>query len=801
MLSPEDLANLGKNVIANSAPFVPIIKEGFSSFKSWWNGYNEYNQGQIRALQKYYIAHCYPLESKHTLTTLNISRHEAESEQEKKLPIYLLMEGVFPVLYQRKFKPKILMDDWIIYVGKGLLRPAIEEMISYLCQYQVERNSQFFQFTDRDVPFEYDPTNLLFEEFKAWLIYLSQARIEYDNAFNLREMISGRISYLGSIIMHQVFDPTKEKPPTRSDILQRIYDQLSKYVLPLIENEVSRQTAREHFGQLRVHIQGALHSGMKFLFYVLRDSKHTPQNFILSQIRAATMPFYKEVNADTSTQLLSCLLNTPMFKFIFPIVDGADQFHTLYEIDTLLVNPFSDQAGEEIYPIALISNTSKANNWYVSSSGKNTGIYSYFCTLGCSLRLMLGGVGSFANEIQLGKEIIIVKNNSDFIIYYKNKFSDQIENFSCNEDLKKLFLPLAFTGKTLINNQNFEELYKRVYEEVDAKGGYIRAPIKSFIRMHSLLHKLSNFYLVCDLLYDIAGDGGNLLVYGKAMNLVKGVIEELNTLLHNISLNSQFLYQEASVLRKELDSKPIKKASPASFWRQNYVLTDAGYKHLRENIKSSQDLLEKITLAMQKVAQKSYLNAVYQKLELLERVANVLGGKKEKIKVEQEPKLLETKRVNEDKQLALQFKEGEPGLLETKDVNENKRSAVLKLYHQENYQEAFLKLLEIHQECPDDDEINYALADILHTAGQEKDALVYLDACIKNNATGDWGQIARFLKATILSEQKDYEAAESEINTLLELLDEGSEDYEAAISLQKKILKAVGKVNMRFAVS
>ena len=785
MMMSADLAQLGKTILPLAAP---VIKESVSIFqawyKNWYKSYGEYHLGRMQLLQQCYITFCYKLESTHPLTTLRMEKNGEESSSEKQLPIYLQMVGALPVLYERGFIPKSSIEDWMIHLQEGLLRTAIEEMIGYLCEYQVERNGTLFQIKNRDNLFAYDPTNLFFEEFKAWLVYLSYARIDNASAPALYGVISGRTAYLDDIITKRIFDPLKENAPTRIDILQKIHDQLEDYVLPVLKNEMSRQKAREHFNELKLHLKEVTNAGIKFLFYIFRDSKNTPQNFILSQIRSPTMPFYKEVAKNTSAELLNYLLNTPMLKFVFPGIDRTDHSQALYEMQALFINPFSVEEGDERYPRELISDTNRANNWYLNLMGRITGIYPHFSELNCPIRLLSNKKENFKLAVDEGKEIVIVQDKKDLIIFYKNIITGMVENFNCPEVLKKLFSSLIFDGNILIKNQHFENIYQQIYKEVKAKGGYVRAPINSFLQLHSLLHKLSAFYLACDLLYEIAGDGGNLLVYGKTTHLVRVIVEELRSLLHNISFYTSVLHQEAHILKVDLDSKTIKETPAASCWRVNYGYTKAGHKRLKASVDSSCQSLDLITLGLEQVSQRSYLNSIYQKLELLERVVSAIGIKDLKLEQRTESMLTSFTLHCQPKLI----KKSAPS--ETKALNEEEQVAT-QLKSQHKYTDALQIFLRLYELSPID-RLSLRVAECYYYGlKQFKEAENYLDLCISNKEINDYGRQARYLKIQIHLKLSRFEQAQTEITALLSLLENGSDDYNRVFSMQTQIKKPV----------
>ncbi|HXH54769.1 MAG TPA: tetratricopeptide repeat protein [Gammaproteobacteria bacterium] len=94
----------------------------------------------------------------------------------------------------------------------------------------------------------------------------------------------------------------------------------------------------------------------------------------------------------------------------------------------------------------------------------------------CSIRLVLGEIGSFESLIETKHEIIIVRNQDVFTIFYKNKNSCATAWFECNDEQRNLLLNSDFTtGKKLVRDRNTEEIYKKVYAAVSLKEGCVRS--------------------------------------------------------------------------------------------------------------------------------------------------------------------------------------------------------------------------------------------------------------------------------------------------------------------------------------
>lgn len=110
----------------------------------------------------------------------------------------------------------------------------------------------------------------------------------------------------------------------------------------------------------------------------------------------------------------------------------------------------------------------------------------------CSLRLMLNDIGTHAEAIHRGHEIIVVNTNDELKIFYKTINNNEIAHFNCSEKLKTLLSLLSFDGRLLANNTDTKSLRKQIYEEVASKGGCIKG-IKHIVLAKSLLFANNTF--------------------------------------------------------------------------------------------------------------------------------------------------------------------------------------------------------------------------------------------------------------------------------------------------------------------
>lgn len=104
----------------------------------------------------------------------------------------------------------------------------------------------------------------------------------------------------------------------------------------------------------------------------------------------------------------------------------------------------------------------------------------------CNLRLVVNEMGNFSNAIEVRDEIILVKVKNEFMIFCQSKINAEMDSFTCSKELNDLLSPLTPDGEILIRNQNSEEIYRRVYEEVASKRGYTYGKQRRFINQYDM---------------------------------------------------------------------------------------------------------------------------------------------------------------------------------------------------------------------------------------------------------------------------------------------------------------------------
>ncbi len=96
-----------------------------------------------------------------------------------------------------------------------------------------------------------------------------------------------------------------------------------------------------------------------------------------------------------------------------------------------------------------------------------------------SLRLMReqGDMDEIKNKVGTGREIIILKAEDNFTIFYKSKIQKLPENSKCSKDLEihlRRLSPLSFNGEILVKDKNSAKIYELAYKQVASKEGYTK---------------------------------------------------------------------------------------------------------------------------------------------------------------------------------------------------------------------------------------------------------------------------------------------------------------------------------------
>lgn len=486
--------------------------------------YSDTERREMEAIKELYKEYCYGVEKNDSLTTCNIQYQKSSKNEvdDVHLPIFFQMiqdekKNLFPVLYKENFEPNIQSSDWRRNLNnRSIIYNKIRDMISLICEYQSRRAGRVFG-SGRG----YDPTNLALEELKVWLHSLSLAEISE----NVLKIVEARRNYLLAISAKDVFKASNNSL-TRVATINQIRQRLDNDIIPLLKLEISRQSAREHFTNLRQDVGLIIDDVISFIFHIFRNTPNSPQNIILEEIHKPKLDNYKSTVLETiSGILLYHLLNSDLLESIF--------FNTPTDIATVgLEHPYINEIGEICIP----------------SDAK---------------KLM---------TIEIDK------------YWYRDKKAGVLEEFAKND-----------------------------------------AVMKIFTEMHWLLHRFAMFYFICDVLVSLAGDGGNILVYGGAREVVSECLNSFTKLIMILKSKIKTLYDEAIKFHDTLGTMDQQKV--VSDWRTNYsivfdvkVLLDKHFELIEQHISN-------INKTSRAVNTEQYREQVKKRLAFLSRLANTFSGK------------------------------------------------------------------------------------------------------------------------------------------------------------------------------
>lgn len=427
------------------AAVYPLLSLGIDFVKQKLIDYSDSDMEQIEAIKRIYSLYC--VDERHASpSTLHVLSKEDE-EKSIDYPVYFKMKEKVPVIYDLKVGISDNAEFWAKFLSKkdsGLLY-YIEQMLKMICLYQKKRETRFF---DAQKGYNYDPTNLFFDEFKWWLIELSKA--DFDE--NTEKIVKGRSRYLSQIISKGVF-PAGKNPPSRMETIAYLRDALDNWVCPLIQVAKNREGGREHFNKLKSNVITYIQNSTQFIFYVFRNTPDTPNEFVLDYLRDTSV-IYKNALETVSGKLLKALFSTKACMNACPSLTGDSLKDDITEnLQSFCDNPFLDSNGQPIFPRKIGNLT--VDDWF--DEGNNCGILKYFRQTGL---------------------------------------------------------------------------------------------MKEFIKFHGLLQKVCVFYIICEQLYQLAGCGGDLGIYGKIVDKVINALKTYQLLMNEMQRIIQKFFDIARELQK-----------------------------------------------------------------------------------------------------------------------------------------------------------------------------------------------------------------------------------------------------------
>lgn len=198
------------------------------------------------------------------------------------------------------------------YMNFWKLPPAtmipIKNAINTICAYQISRHQRVLGSGNL-----YDPTNLVCEQLKNWLMQLAKRNLVEVN--EVRDEISGYIEYLKVLEKNNIFPNSKMRinhSLTMNGTLLEVSSSLER-TIDEIENLVQRRSLREVITNITKYTEGAVDGGLQYLFYIIRGNK-SPTAINVRNLAEHNDHSLQTIKDTRSYQLLKILLASPYIR-------------------------------------------------------------------------------------------------------------------------------------------------------------------------------------------------------------------------------------------------------------------------------------------------------------------------------------------------------------------------------------------------------------------------------------------------------------------------------------------------------
>jgi hypothetical protein len=494
------------------------------------------------------------------------------------LPLFFTMgdkEGKrveLPRLFLEGFSIITDASTWEDHIGLTYLAADVNDLISYICQYQLNREDYIKPTSEDgqkiykaiselllgDAAFFYDPINLLCEELKAWLANLACGNLD-ENSITF---INARIQYLNAVLRDPIFNQRSSHQTTFIGFISAVIERLDSSILQCVDLVIKRKSAREYFSELYLDNKRLLRNLIRFLFYLYNDARVIPQTFSIREISQPTLPAYKVALDTISGQLLQLLVNTASFS----------------------------QAYDLILP---------------QSSG-NVGEYSFLKTKSeISEKELIATDSSCAPKKNYYP--IFPKSFESNLVHVATWY--KVEEDNIHDNMERTFMTKSGIIKECRNSELMRE----------------------FLLLHGYVEKLSHFCIIINSLHDLAGEAGNLLLFGYASKVVASVLDDAEELLDIISACVNKLYITAHRFFLEFGNHNI-TASNSKWVEKNYPHINKTYgllgNPLAGNIGACLKKIRDITPLIKKINHPDYAETIKEKIYYLMKYIESFSGKK-----------------------------------------------------------------------------------------------------------------------------------------------------------------------------
>ena len=217
------------------------------------------------------------------------------------------------------------------------------------------------------------------------------------------------------------------------------------------------------------------------------------------------------------------------------------------------------------------------------------------------------------------KEAIIP--TKDLSINDNNSFTIQ------NIDLDNNFeLPVEVKEELNKKNRSRKER-ERLLQWFELSSSGIFSAVAELKTMNTFLHllvslqKLCLFHKICDNLFELSGEGGNLLIYGMAAEQVKTGLSKFKIVKDEIAKDIRYLYDSATKIQDNADANPNEEISSQllkneqSIWDENYTKATKAYTQVIAALKGCENNYEEISNKIKEVNTEEYKLKLMKQLD------------------------------------------------------------------------------------------------------------------------------------------------------------------------------------------
>lgn len=211
------------------------------------------------------------------------------------------------------------------YMNFWKLPPAtmipIKNAINMICAYQINRHQRLFGNGAM-----YDPTNLVCEQLKHWLVQLAKRNLIEVNELKIE--ISNYIEYIKVLEKNNIFPTSRSglnHALTMNGMLLEVSSSLERSI-DEIDSLAKRRSLREVIANITRYTEAAVDGGLQYVFYIFRSNK-SPTAINVRNLAEANYQSLQTIKETRSFKLLKNLLASPYVRQVnrAPITAGDSE--------------------------------------------------------------------------------------------------------------------------------------------------------------------------------------------------------------------------------------------------------------------------------------------------------------------------------------------------------------------------------------------------------------------------------------------------------------------------------------------